>query len=161
MGLLDNVMGQAKSALAGQESSLGPMLLSMLGGGGEGQAAQTNGLSNLIGKFKQAGLGNIVESWMSDQQPNQSVTPDQVNGALGEQTTSAMAGKTGMPKGALLATLAAILPKLVSSMTQNGQKPAQTAGEAEAPASTQGTAAAAGAGTTDPTEPTQSATQQG
>lgn len=158
MGLLDSVMGQAKSALAGQESSLGPMLLSMLGGGGEGQGAQANGLSNLIGKFKQAGLGNIIESWMNNQQPNQPVTPDQVNGALGEQTTSEMAGKTGMPKGALLATLAAVLPKVVSSMTQNGQKPAQTAGEAEAPASTQGTAAAAGAGTTDPTEPTQSAT---
>jgi len=166
MGLLDNLMGQAKTALAGHESTLAPMLLSLVGGG-DGQAPQTAGVGGLIGRFKQAGLGDIVESWVSNQQSNKPVTPDQVQSALGEQDVSTLAGKTGLPKGALLVTLATMLPKLIDGMTPNGEvpkaasdvaaNPDQTPGEAEAPASTEGTAAAAGIGQTDQTEPVQPA----
>jgi uncharacterized protein YidB (DUF937 family) len=166
MGFLDHLMGDAKTALAGHESTLAPMLLSLVGGG-DSQAAQTSGVGGLVGRFKQAGLGNIVESWVSNEQPNKQVTPDQVQSALGEQDVSALAGKTGLPKGALLVTLATLLPKLIDSMTPNGEVPKtatdvgttpdQTPGEAEAPASTEGTAAAAGIGQTDQTEPVQSA----
>lgn len=168
MGFLDHLMGQAENALAAHESTLAPMVLSALGGG-ESQAAQSSGLSSLVGKFQQAGLGNIAESWVSNQQANKPVTPDQVHSALGEKVVSELADKTGMPKSALTAALAAMLPKLVNGLTPNGELPKtpgaaapdQTPGEAEAPASTDGTAAADSIGQSDPTEAVQSANRQG
>lgn len=122
MGFLDNLLGQARDALAGHEATLAPMVLSALGGG-DSQAAQTNGLSALVGKLQQAGLGDVVQSWISNQQTNQPISPDQVHQALGPEQITALAQKMGLPQSALLTTLAQALPKLVDALTPNGQLP--------------------------------------
>ncbi len=122
MGFLDHLMGAARDAMQGHEATLAPMLLSALGGG-ESQAAQANGLGALVGQFQKAGLGGIAQSWVSNQEPNQPVSPDQVQQALGDDHLSALAAKTGLPMATLLPTLAALLPKLVSGLTPNGQIP--------------------------------------
>lgn len=170
MGFLDHLWGDVRNAGAAHESTLAPMVLSALGGG-DSNAAQANGLSSLIGRFQKAGLGDAVQSWISNQQPNQPVTPDQVQHTLGEEHITALAEKTGLPKSALLPALAAMLPKVIDAMTPNGQvptapgaanqaggSPAQTPGEAEAPASTGTGVVADAVGKTDPTEPVQSGT---
>lgn len=160
MGFLDHLMGDARDALAGHETTLAPMLLSALGGG-DGQAAQTNGIAGLVSRFQQAGMGDVVQSWISNQHPNQPVTSDQVNQALGQDQVAALAQKMGLPQSAVLGTLAAMLPKLVNALTPNGQVPTtprdiraaapdQAPGEAEAPARTADT------GASDDTDPTES-----
>jgi uncharacterized protein YidB (DUF937 family) len=169
MGLLDKLWGDLRNAAGQEEGQLPQMLLSSLGGG-ENQASQANGLRALIERFQSAGLGNIVASWISNDQQNQPVAPDQVHKALGDEHISALAQKTGLPKDALVGALAALLPKLIDSLTPNGQipnapdtkplentvgGPDQSPGEAEAPPSTETSAAQRAVGRTDPTEPTQ------
>ncbi len=172
MGFLDHLFTDIGNAAAGHESQLAPMLLSALGGG-DNQTAQANGLTSLIGRFQKAGLGDVVQSWISNQQPNQPVTPDQVQHTLGEEHIAALANKAGLPKSALLPVLATMLPKLIDGLTPNGQvptaagaanqtaaSPAQTPGEAEAPDSTGGGTMADAVGQTDPTEPVQAGTER-
>jgi uncharacterized protein YidB (DUF937 family) len=122
MGFLDHLLGDVGNPAESQMGKLAPLLLSALGGG-EGQGAQANGLSGLVDRFHQAGLGHIAQSWVSNEQPNQSVTPDQVHSALGEQQITALAEKMGLPKTGLTSLLAGLLPKLVDSLTPNGQLP--------------------------------------
>jgi uncharacterized protein YidB (DUF937 family) len=168
MGFLDHLLSDVGNPADSQVAKLAPMLLSALGGG-EGQSAQAKGLSGLIDRFHQAGLGQIAQSWVSNQTPNQSVTPDQVHTALGEQQITALAEKMGLPKTGLVSVLAGMLPKLVDSLTPNGQLPhtpdtapieqaglPHTVGQAEASAGIDGGITAA-LGESDPTEPVQSA----
>jgi uncharacterized protein YidB (DUF937 family) len=122
MGFLDHLLGDVGNPAESQMGKLAPLLLSALGGG-EGQGAQANGLSGLVDRFHQAGLGHIAQSWVSNEQPNQPVTPDQVHSALGEQQITALAEKMGLPKTGLTSLLAGLLPKLVDSLTPNGQLP--------------------------------------
>ncbi len=122
MGFLDNLMGTARTAFEGHESTLAPMLLSAIGGG-DSQAAQTQGVAGLVSRFKNAGMGDMVQSWISNQQANKPVTTDQVAQALGPDHVSALAQKSGLPQSALLGTLAAMIPKLIDGMTPNGQVP--------------------------------------
>lgn len=173
MGFLDQLWGQVRNRAGQEEGKLPQALLSTLGGG-EGAADQANGLSALIAKFRQAGLGDAVESWVSNGRKNQPVSPDQVRQALGDQHVEAVAQRAGMPASAVLAGLGAMLPKLVDSMTPNGEAPSapdraplqkaagaapdQAPGEAEAPTSTRTTAAAEAVKQVDPSEPTQAGT---
>jgi uncharacterized protein YidB (DUF937 family) len=122
MGFLDHLLGDVGNPAESQMGKLAPVLLSALGGG-EGQGAQAKGLAGLVDRFHQAGLGQIAQSWVSNEQPNQPVTPDQVHSALGEQQITALAEKMGLPKTGLTSLLAGVLPKLVDSLTPNGQLP--------------------------------------
>ncbi len=122
MGFLDHLWGDARTAEEGHESALAPMLLAVLGGG-EGRSAEINGLTGLIDRFKQAGLGNIVQSWVSNDQVSAPVSPDQVHAALGDQHVAGLAEKSGLPTSAVLSALSTMLPKLVNAMTPNGAVP--------------------------------------
>ncbi len=169
MGFLDHLLSDVGNPAEGQVAKLAPMLLSALGGG-EGQSAQVAGLSGLISRFQQAGLGQIAQSWISNQTPNQSVTPEQVHTALGDQHVSALAEQIGLPKSGLVSMLATVLPKLVDSLTPNGQlphapdtTPIQQAGAAPSPGEAAASASRdSGVGgaveQSDPTEPVQSGT---
>jgi uncharacterized protein YidB (DUF937 family) len=122
MGFLDHLLGDVGNPAESQMGKLAPLLLSALGGG-EGQSAQASGLSGLVDRFHQAGLGQIAQSWISNQQPNQPVTPDQVHSALGAEQITALAEKMGLPTTGMAGLLAGLLPKLVDSLTPNGQLP--------------------------------------
>ena len=170
MGLLDQLWGFARNQETGEGGDLPRLLLATLGGG-ESQAAQTQGLGTLIDKFRQAGLGHIAESWISNEQANQPVQPDQVHSALGAGMISELTQKTGMGQGQLLSLLATTLPKLVDAVTPNGQvptgpdpdvvehaagTPAQAPGEAESPRAGRDLGLQQAVDSTDATEPTPS-----
>jgi uncharacterized protein YidB (DUF937 family) len=167
MGLLDSLWGQFRNSAAGEQ--LGSQLLSAIAGGSGGQASQANALPDLIHRFERAGLADVVQSWVSNEQTNKPISPEQVHSALGEGEIGQLASRTGISKESLLQELAAVLPQLIDRMTPNGQvpsspgtvggksTPAQVPGEAESPpASEANPAAAASVNRTDPTEPTQS-----
>ncbi len=133
MGLLDTVIGALGQQGHGQGSGMGGQgdLLSAvigmlgqggLGGSGGGAAGGLGGLIGLVEKFRQGGLGEIANSWVGTGQ-NLPVSPDQLDGVLGNDTVANMASKLGMNHGDLLSQLSQMLPQVVDKLTPNGQMP--------------------------------------
>ncbi len=125
MGLLDSVIGalgqQQQGGGGGGQGALIGAVISMLGQGG-GQAGGLGGLAGLVAKMGQSGLGDMAASWVGTGQ-NQSISPDQLGGVLGQDTVSSMAGQLGMNQGDLLGQLTQMLPQLVDKLTPQGQVP--------------------------------------
>ncbi len=142
MGLFDSVLGavlnngQQPAANTGASAGgLGgivgmlasnPQLIQMVLGMLSNDGAQ-GGLSGLVGKFQQAGLGPVIASWIGGG-PNQPVSGDQVTSALGAGTVSDMAGKLGLNSGEVAGQLSHLLPLLVNQLTPKGEAPAQGLG---------------------------------
>jgi uncharacterized protein YidB (DUF937 family) len=121
MGLLDSVLG---SVLGGAQGA----------GGGGGQAAllqavigmlaqnQGGGLTDLIGKFAQGGLGDVAKSWVGTGE-NLPISADQISSVLGSDVVGQLAGQLGMSHGDAASGLSQLLPQLVDKLTPNGQLP--------------------------------------
>ena len=136
MGLLETVLG---SVLGGGGSSpIGGVLGQMLGGGGQGGplgglmgggggsvpggAMGGGGLGGLLGQLRQSGLGSHVDSWTGSGQ-NQSVSPQELHSAFGEQQVNSWANQAGMHPNDFLSQLSQHLPNAVDQMTPTGQLP--------------------------------------
>lgn len=148
MGLLDSVLGAALSGGLGgnqqQGGGLGNILGSMLGGqqggaggglGGAGLAALIpvvagmlgndgahGGLGGLMDKFKQAGMGDQMSSWVGAGE-NMPISADQLSSVLGSGTIGDIASKLGMSEGDAGGLLSKALPEIINHMTPNGQAP--------------------------------------
>jgi uncharacterized protein YidB (DUF937 family) len=141
MGLLDSVLGsvmggqqQAGAASGGGLGSLismvanNPQLMQAVTGmlsndGGQG------GLGGLMAKFQQAGLGDVVGSWVGSGQ-NQPVSGEQLTNVLGADTMAGLAEKLGMSQGDAAGQLSNILPGLIDKLTPNGAAPSGGLGNA-------------------------------
>ncbi len=140
MGLLDSVLGAisgGQQAQAGSGAGLGglgnigglinlvssnPQLLQAITGllsndGGIG------GIGGLVAKFQQAGLGDVVGSWIGTGH-NENISGEQLSGALGEDTMAALARKLGVSPEAAASQISNILPGLIDHLTPQGQTPA-------------------------------------
>ncbi len=120
MGLLDQLLGAAGPLLGGQgasTSSLAGSLLGMLG--------RSGGLAGLVQSFEQAGLGNVVGSWVGTGQ-NLPVTSQQIQQALGPQVQQ-LAQQHGLGADAVSSALSQLLPGLVDHLTPAGQLPSGNA----------------------------------
>lgn len=80
------------------------------------------GLSGLIQKFQQAGLGDVVGSWVGSGQ-NQPISGDQITNVLGPDAITGLAEKLGMSPDAAAGQLSNILPGLIDHLTPHGQAP--------------------------------------
>lgn len=80
------------------------------------------GLGGLIDSFRNAGHGDVVDSWVGSG-PNKSVTPGQVQQSLGQQTITDIARQAGISPDDLLAQLAQAMPGLVDKLTPQGRLP--------------------------------------
>jgi uncharacterized protein YidB (DUF937 family) len=141
MGLLDSVLG----AIAGNAQSAG----NTSGGGGlqdilnivsnNPQLIQVatsllsnngsaGGLEGLVSKFQQAGMGDVIASWISSGQ-NQAISGAQLSSALGPEMMTGLAGSMGANTAGgntndLASQLATMLPGLIDQLTPSGQAPA-------------------------------------
>ena len=137
MGILDNVIGSLlggganQGGAANQNSGFGGVLSSILGGQNAGQGSQGGGLGGLLGgaaggagvgglvsQFEQAGLGNLVQSWIGGG-ANHPVSPDQLQNVFGDKVPG-MAQQAGMSQGDFLSQLSQHLPFAVDGITPNG-----------------------------------------
>ena len=131
MGLLDSILGMVTGGQGGQgggNAALISAVVAMLansgqGGAGGAAAGGLGGLGGLIGKFEQAGLGDVMSSWVGTGQ-NQSITPDQVHNTLGPDVIGNLAGQLGMSHGDVSSQLSTMLPQLIDQLTPHGQAPA-------------------------------------
>ena len=146
MGLFDSVLGAViNNASQGNAGSAGAAAGGMGGGLGAGLggllglAAQNpqlvqvvmslisndgpvGGLPGLMAKFQQAGLGNVIASWLSAG-PNQAISGEQLSQVLGSGPLSQMAAQLGVAPGAAAGQLAQVLPGLVDQLSPRGEAP--------------------------------------
>jgi uncharacterized protein YidB (DUF937 family) len=100
-------------------------LQNALGGaaaGGAGGALVSGGLGELINRFEQNGLGGIAQSWIGNG-PNQPVSPNNLEQAVGSDTLDTLAREIGMNREQLLSRLSAELPHTVDKLTPQGRVP--------------------------------------
>lgn len=111
----------------GDFSDLSGMLDGPGGSGGPSARAEApggdlGGLDGLVDRFRQGGLGDVMESWIGHG-ANRPVAPDQLARALGPDTLDTLQSQTGMDRQALLSQLARALPEVVHALTPQGRVP--------------------------------------
>ena len=130
MGLFDSVVGavqgggnaQAQGGLGGIIGSLAnnPQMLQAITAMLANDGSQ-GGLGGLMEKFQQAGLGDVLGSWIGSGE-NRPISGDQISQALGPDTISDLASKFGL-NGDAAGQLSKILPGLIDKLTPHGQAP--------------------------------------
>ena len=119
MGIFDSLENSPafKSALGQLGAAVLPAVLSeVMGSGGQG------GLSAIVAKLEQAGLGEQVKSWIGNGQ-NLPISADQLRQVLGNDTVRQLAAKYNIPVDQLAAVLAHQLPVAVDHASPQGKLP--------------------------------------
>jgi uncharacterized protein YidB (DUF937 family) len=83
-----------------------------------------DGLGELVDRCKQSGYGDTAESWVGTG-PNKSMTPAQLEQAIGPEVLDNLSKQTGLSKDDLLGRLSRSLPNTVDSYTPEGRLPTQ------------------------------------
>jgi uncharacterized protein YidB (DUF937 family) len=117
-------LGQSKGA-AGQGGIGGLLdqLRSSLGGASPG-GILSGGLGELVDRFKQSGQGETADSWVGTG-PNKSVTPSQLEQAIGPEVLDTLSKQTGLSRDELLARLSRELPDAIDKYTPQGRLPTE------------------------------------
>jgi len=83
---------------------------------------QTGGISGLVEKLSEKGLGDIANSWVGTGQ-NLPITPQQIQNTLGPDTINQFASKPGVNTDHASRQISNLLPKVVDKLTPGGQIP--------------------------------------
>ena len=120
MGILDSLENSDafKGVLGQLEGAVLPAVLSEVLGSGGGQG----GLSAIVAKLQQAGLGDQVKSWIGNGQ-NLPITAEQLQQVLGSDTVKQLAARFNIPVDQLAQVLAQQLPKAVDHASPDGKLP--------------------------------------
>ena len=116
MGLLDQLVGTFAGGQSGGNNALLETVLRMV------NDPQNGGLQGLIQTFQQGGLGEIVNSWVSQGQ-NLPISAEQIQSVLGGSSLSSIASQLGVSQEQASGSLASMLPQLIDSLTPNGNVP--------------------------------------
>jgi uncharacterized protein YidB (DUF937 family) len=125
MGLLDTLAGAALNQVIGSIGGNNPLVkaaLNMLTGSGAQQAGTGGGLGALLQQLQGSGIADAVSSWISTG-PNKSVSPDQLQAALGADKVQAVAQEAGVTPEQASTGLAQLLPNLINHLTPDGTVP--------------------------------------
>jgi uncharacterized protein YidB (DUF937 family) len=133
-GLLGNVLGGALGGNRTQSQAQDP-LSSIIGGltGGRGGGTgnillqlalsmlqQQGGLGNVLGKFREAGMGSQADSWVSTGQ-NMNISPNQLEQVFGSGALNDIASKLGMSQEQAGSAMSQVMPELINQLTPQGQ----------------------------------------
>lgn len=135
MGLFDSVVGAVLNnagqaggnaaggglggllGMAAQNPQLVQALLSLLSNDGA-----HGGLAGLVERFQQAGLGNVLQSWIGTG-TNLPISGEQLASVLGQGTLSQLGSQVGAAPADVAQQLSQLLPGLVDRLTPQGQMP--------------------------------------
>ena len=117
----------APTASEGDGGGLSAVLGNMTGGLGSAGAGGflSNGLRELIDRLQGHGKGEVANSWVSSG-PNQAISPNELEAAIGPDVLSELVQRTGLSRDELIAKLARDLPSAVDKYTPEGRLPPQT-----------------------------------
>ena len=116
MGLFDEVVSVVGKLAGGQQNSLVEQAIGLINN------PEIGGVSGLIEKFQQNGLGGIISSWIGTG-ANLPISADQISNALGTDRIQDIAGKLGIPADQVSSTLAGLLPQMIDQLTPDGKVP--------------------------------------
>jgi outer membrane protein OmpA-like peptidoglycan-associated protein/uncharacterized protein YidB (DUF937 family) len=119
MGALDAVINEAGSRFGIGGSKVTTLLSSLFSFLNE----QGGGLTGLVDRFRRTSVGDSVSSWLGVGTP--SVSPDQVEAALGRDTVYNLAAKSGIAAGTAAAALAFLIPRVIQRVSAGGVIPSQ------------------------------------
>ena len=119
-GGLGGLAGQLGNVLNGSAQGGGGLggLLSTLGAGG-----LAGGLGDLLNSFRDAGHGDVADSWVRPGVPTQGLTPQQVEQAIGDENLAELTDRTGLSRDELLKRLSTTIPTAVDNLTPDGRMP--------------------------------------
>lgn len=123
MGLFDTVV-QAVEGQLNQQGGLPQVLGNLLSNNSE-----VGGLGGLVEKFQQAGMGDVIQSWIGHGE-NLPVSADQIASVLGSGTLGNIANQLGVDPSQVSGQLAQVLPGLVDKLTPAGTAPEGGLGQA-------------------------------
>ena len=122
MGLLDSVLGMLGGGQGeGGNAALLNAVVGMLANGGQG-GGQSGGLAAMLSRAQQAGLGDVVGSWIAHGQ-NLPISADQLHNVLGSDMVATLAKQLGLSHGDTASQISQMLPDLVDRLTPQGQVP--------------------------------------
>ena len=139
MSLLDSVIGALANSQPGAQppsagatqgtpgSVLLSTVISMLANGQHPQGAGVGGLGDLIGRFTQSGMGDVIGSWIGHGQ-NAPISGDQLSQVLGSDAIGKIAAQLGLSHGEAAGQLSQMLPEVISRLTPHGQAPSDGLG---------------------------------
>ena len=81
-----------------------------------------NGLRDLVEIFKQAGHGEVADSWVGHG-PNKEIAPSHLERIIGSDALDAVAQQTGLSREEILSSLSRNLPEAVDKYTPDGRLP--------------------------------------
>ena len=118
MGLFDDLVETAAGVMgeSPQHAAMTSAVLGLIGSQGSG------GLQGLMQSFENKGLGGIASSWVGTG-PNQAVTADQIQAALGSDTVQQLAQRAGVSPDLAKSLLVAVLPTVIDRLTPGGSIP--------------------------------------
>lgn len=127
MSILNSLINEV-SEKYGLGDKAGPLLSGLL-------ALMTNektgGLSGFLNLLKNAGLGDMVSSWVS-QGANNQITSSQLETALGSNVIERLASSVGLSSNKAVPALTFLVPKIIDMLTPDGVVPAGLPGWASA-----------------------------
>ena len=122
-GPLGGLLRGGTATGAGAGGGLGDLLKGPLGsilGGATAGTILNGGLGDLLKQLQQSGQGDVVNSWVGSG-PNKTISQADIASALGTDTLDQLASYSGMTRGELLSGLSAHLPRLVDTLTPDGE----------------------------------------
>lgn len=123
MGAMNLVLDEVQSKFGISETTAGSLfsgLLSLIN-------QQNGGVSAFLDRFKSAGFGDSVSSWLGGSA--KALIPGQVEAVLGSSTISNLAAKAGVPVATASSAVAFMLPKLVQNLAPGGSTPSRLPAE--------------------------------
>jgi len=99
-------------------------LATSLGGASVGSIL-SGGLGQLVDRFRQNGHAETADSWVGAG-PNKTITPPQVEQAIGPDVLDDLSRQTGLSREELLARLSRELPTAVDRYTPQGRIPTES-----------------------------------
>ena len=118
MSIFDSIISGAaeKFGLGDKAGNLLAAILGMMTSPAQG------GFGGFINRFKNAGLGDLANSWVTDGD-NQPISGEQLESALGSETISKIAQDAGVPENETKSAMAYMVPHVVDTLTPNGEIP--------------------------------------
>ena len=81
---------------------------------------RNGGLSGAFNKIQNMGFGHQANSWMSADQSNQPLDPNDINQLFDNDELAQVAAQTGVDQSEVRQGMAELLPQLFDSLTPNG-----------------------------------------
>ena len=131
-GVLGQVLGSVLGGGMGNNVGMNQFPQSQSGFGGKGMLMaallpialmfiqRNGGLSGAFNKIQNMGFGHQANSWMSADQSNQPLDPNDINQLFDNDELAQVAAQTGVDQSEVRQGMAELLPQLFDSLTPNG-----------------------------------------